>query len=123
VFLPGATFQRTLEPVQNYDTRKFICAPEAIDSRPVHRDGDFFKVFPRLPKRKIVTVILNTEYDVTCRPTTATMDTNRLPVSRIERYSSEVHAYQREVTAWTSVGPHLDLTESISSTCADTTSV
>lgn len=47
MFLPGATLQRTLELV--------------------HRDGDFFKVLLRLPKRKIVTVTLNTEYDVTCR--------------------------------------------------------
>jgi hypothetical protein len=48
VFLSGATLQRTLELVPNYDTHKFIYAPEAIDSKPAHRDGDFFKVFLRL---------------------------------------------------------------------------
>lgn len=77
MFLPGATLQRTLELVPNYDTRKFIYAPEAIDSKPVHRDGDFFKVFLGLPKRKIITVLLNTEYDVTCRRLSPTRAVSR----------------------------------------------
>jgi hypothetical protein len=67
VFLPGATLQRTLELLQNYNAHKVIYAPEVIDSKLVHRDGDFFKVFLRLRKRKLFTIVMNTEYDITYR--------------------------------------------------------
>jgi len=53
--------------------------------------------------------------------TMATMDTNARRFSRIGWYSSAVHGYHRKVTAWTLVGPHLDLTESITVECRQTT--
>jgi hypothetical protein len=56
-------------------------------------------------------------------PTTLTMDTNARRFSRIGRYSSAVHGYQRNVSAWTLVGPHLDLTESITQKSEHTTGV
>ena len=55
--------------------------------------------------------------------TTATVDTKPLGFMRMGRYSSAVHAYQRKVTEWTLVGPHLDLTESITAECRQTTRV
>jgi hypothetical protein len=51
------------------------------------------------------------------------MDTNAPRFSRIGWYSSAVHVYQPKVTAWTLVGPHLDLTESIVEDSGHTTGV
>jgi hypothetical protein len=65
VYLPGATLEATLELLRNYDNHKRIYAPEVVDSRVLSRDGDRLRSFLRLKKQKIITVVLNTEYDVT----------------------------------------------------------
>jgi hypothetical protein len=83
VFLPGATLQRTLDLVQNYDTHKISYAPEVVDSRLLRREGDFFKVFLRLRKHKIITVVLDTEYDVTYRRLGPTRAASRSYSTRI----------------------------------------
>ena len=55
--------------------------------------------------------------------TTATTDTNAPRFRRLVRYSYAVHGYQGKVTAWTLIGPHLDLTESIVEECRQTVGV
>jgi hypothetical protein len=64
VFIPGAGLQRTLALVQNYDEHARIYAPRVLRSKLVRRDGDDFKVSLRLRDRNVVTVVLDTEYDV-----------------------------------------------------------
>lgn len=56
-----------LELVQDYDHHKNIYKPDVIDSRLVSRDGNAFKIYLRLRKKKIVTVVLDTEHDVRYR--------------------------------------------------------
>jgi len=64
VFIPGATLEKTLALVQNYDIHKNIYKPEVIDSRLLSRQGDNFKIYLRLLKKKVITVVLNTNHDV-----------------------------------------------------------
>ncbi len=64
VFVPGATLQRTLASVQDYDRDKVTHRPEVIDSKLLSRDGDHFHIYLRLMKRKVLTAVLNTEHDV-----------------------------------------------------------
>lgn len=64
VFIPGATLGRTLAFLQDYDNQYKFYAPDVQQSRLMQRNGNEFKVFLRLRKTKVVTVILNTEYDV-----------------------------------------------------------
>ncbi|HXY09098.1 MAG TPA: hypothetical protein VEI52_14750 [Terriglobales bacterium] len=64
VFIPGTTLERTLAFLENYDQQYKFYAPDVQQSRLLERDGNHFKVFLRLRKTKVVTVILNTEYDV-----------------------------------------------------------
>jgi hypothetical protein len=64
VFIPGATVARTLALVQDYDNHKRVYQPEVIDSRLVRRNGDDFKVYLRLLKKQILTVVLSTDHDV-----------------------------------------------------------
>lgn len=64
IFVPGATVEQTLALVQNYDNHKNIYQPEVIDSRLISHNGDDFKIFLRLLKTKIITVVLDTDHDV-----------------------------------------------------------
>jgi hypothetical protein len=64
VFVPGATLQSTLALVQDYDRLGRYYRPEVIDSRLLARHGDDFHIFMRLRKQKVITVVLDTEYDV-----------------------------------------------------------
>ena len=64
VFVPNATVEEVLALVQNYDNHKNIYQPEVMDSRLVSHDGNDFKIFLRLLKKKIITVVLDTDHDV-----------------------------------------------------------
>lgn len=64
VFVPGATLQRTLKWVQDYDRHKESYRPEVIDSRVLSHRGNDFKIYMRLRKKKVITVVLDTDHDV-----------------------------------------------------------
>ena len=72
-YVPAATVEQALALVQNYDNHKNIYTPEVIDSKLVSRDGNDFKIFMRLLKKKIITVVLDTDHDVHY----SEIDTNR----------------------------------------------
>ncbi len=62
--LDGTTLTETLALIQDYDNHKNVYQPEVLDSRLIHRSGDHFQIFLRLMKKKIITVILDTDHDV-----------------------------------------------------------
>ena len=62
VFIPGATLRQVLAGVQNYDQHQKLYAPEVIASKTLGRDGNEFRVRLRLLKKKILTVVLETEH-------------------------------------------------------------
>src|SRR5581483_1262201 len=62
-FISGATLDQTLGLVQQYDRHRDYYQPEVVDSKLVSRNGDQFHIFLRLLKKKVLTVILNTEHD------------------------------------------------------------
>ena len=64
VFIPGANLKQTLALLQRYDEHSRIYAPRVLRSKLIHQNGDDFDVFLRLRETKIVTVVLDTEYDV-----------------------------------------------------------
>jgi len=64
VSIPGASLKQTLALLQGYDDHSRIYAPQVLRSRLIQHNGDDFKVFLRLRETKIVTVVLDTEYDV-----------------------------------------------------------
>ena len=67
VFIPGTTIAKTLALIQDYDHHKVIYAPDVLDSALLHRRGNHFKIYLRLLKKKIITVILDTDHDVVYR--------------------------------------------------------
>jgi len=63
-FLPRTTLSEVLGLVQNYDNHRNIYQPEVTASKVLERHGDRFRIHLRLLKKKIITVVLNTEHEV-----------------------------------------------------------
>jgi hypothetical protein len=66
--IAGATVKDVLALVQNYDNHKNIYRPEVIASKLISRRGNDFQIYLRLLKKKIMTVVLDTDHDVQYRP-------------------------------------------------------
>lgn len=67
VFIPGTTLEKTLKFLQDYDDQSKYYAPEVENSKLLSQSGNDFKVYLRLREKKVVTVVLDTEYDVRYR--------------------------------------------------------
>ena len=68
VFIPRATLQRTLAMVQDYDHHKDVYQPEVIASHVISHTGNDYHIYLRLLKKKVITVVLNSEHDVKYTP-------------------------------------------------------
>jgi hypothetical protein len=68
VFIPGATLAKTLALVQDYDNHKKVYQPEVVDSKLLSHNGNDYRVYLRLLKKKVLTVVLDTEHDVRYTP-------------------------------------------------------
>ncbi len=71
-FVPRATLDKTMRLVQDYNNHKNIYGPEVIDSRLISRAGNDFKIFYRFLKKKVITVVLNTDHTVIYHPVSKT---------------------------------------------------
>jgi hypothetical protein len=68
IFIPGATLEKVLRLVQDYDHDKDVYQPEVIGSQLAVRDSNDFKVHLRLLKKKVITVVLDTDYEIHYAP-------------------------------------------------------
>ena len=64
LFIPETTVEDVLALVQDYDNHKNIYKPEVIASRLISHRGNDFQIYLRLLKKKIVTVVLDTDHEV-----------------------------------------------------------
>ena len=64
VFVPGVRLEDVLAVVQDYEQSSRYYAPEVMRSKLVARDGDNFRIALRLREHKVVTVVMDSEYDV-----------------------------------------------------------
>jgi len=64
VFIPATRLQPVLDLVQSYDRHKEYYTPEVVDSRLLARSDGDFKIRLRLLKKKVLTVVLDTEHAV-----------------------------------------------------------
>ncbi len=83
VFVPGVTLVQTLASVQDYGRNKLTHKPEVIDSKLLSHTGNDFKIYLRLMKKKVITVVLDTEHDVRYFPVDATFCYSRSYSTRI----------------------------------------
>src|SRR5579864_3584286 len=82
-FLPAANLKDTLSLIQDYDNHKNIYTPEVIESKLISRRDDDFQICLRLLKKKILTVVLDTEHEVHYRSLDATRWDCRSHTTRI----------------------------------------
>jgi hypothetical protein len=64
VFVPGVSLSKALALVQDYDRHAQIYSPEVVASRVISQQGNHYRVYMRLHKKKILTAVLNTEHEV-----------------------------------------------------------
>ena len=64
VLLPGVKLEDVLAVVQDYDHSARYYAPEVMTSKLIARDGDDFRIALRVQEHKVVTVVMDSEYDV-----------------------------------------------------------
>ena len=64
VFVRGVTLSQLVAMVRDYDHHTHYYAPDVLRSRLISARGDDLHVFMRLKKQKVVSVVLDTEYDV-----------------------------------------------------------
>jgi hypothetical protein len=63
VFIPGATLEKTLRLVQDYDHHAEVYAPQVVSAKIISHAGSDFHIFMRLRQKKVITVTLDTEHD------------------------------------------------------------
>jgi hypothetical protein len=95
-FIPGATVDQVLLVVQDYDNHKHAYSPDVLDSRILRRNGNDFQVRLRLFKRKVVSVVLDTDYDIRYEPLGATDWRSRSYSTRIVEIANARTPRERE---------------------------
>ena len=68
LLVPNATPEQALAVLQNYAAYKSMYPPEIVDSRVLSHSGDRWRVYLKIIKKKVLTAVLNTEYDVVYKP-------------------------------------------------------
>ncbi len=63
-FIPATNIKKTLALIQDYDKHESIYKPEVIASKLINRQGNDFQIYLRLFKKKIMTVVLDTDHEV-----------------------------------------------------------
>ena len=67
-FLPNATLEQVRKVDQDYSEYTRYYAPEIVQSRLLSHEGNLFRVFYRMKKHKVVTVVLDTIHDIEFLP-------------------------------------------------------
>jgi hypothetical protein len=88
IFIPGAKLDQVLRVLQDYNRHSVYYAPDVESAKIESREGDHFRVFMRFRRKKIVTVVLNTEQDVMYFRDSATREHSRSSAVRIREVAN-----------------------------------
>lgn len=96
IFVPGATLAQTLELLKDYDRHAVYYKPDVQRSKILERRGDDFKVFLRFRRKKILTVVLNTEHEIRYFPIDAAHAHSRSRTTRIAEVENHDTPQEKE---------------------------
>ena len=85
VFIPGTSLTSAFKALRNYNNYKVIYNPQIVRSRLISHHGDDYKIYLRLQKSSIVTVTLDTWYDIHFSQIDATQGYTRSFSTRIQQ--------------------------------------
>ncbi len=88
-FMREATLVKVLSAIQNYDSHKAFYKPEVIDSRILEHNGNRYKVRYQYLKKKIITVTLNTDHEITYFPVDSTHEYSKSRTTRVAELDGE----------------------------------
>ncbi len=104
VFVPGATIKQTLALVQDYNEHSRIYAPDVERSKLLDRKGDKFSIFYRVRRKKVITVVMDTYYDVIYGPVIGNRTTSRSYSTRIQEVKDPGQSNERVLAPDTGTG-------------------
>lgn len=98
IFVPRVKLETLRRWVQNYDRHADYFA-EVEKSKLLSRDGENFKIYLRLVRKKVLTVRYNTEHSVVYRDHSATRVSSRSIATKIAEISGAGTAAEKEKTS------------------------
>lgn len=93
--IPQSTIPEIFALIQNYDNHKNIYKPEVLDSKLISRHDDDFQIYLRLLKKKIITVVLDTDHFVRYRLVTPTRWTCSSQTTRIAEVENAGSSHEK----------------------------
>ena len=94
MFIPNTTIAKVRTVMTAYSEYHKLFAPEIVESKILAHEGDHYQVFLRLYKKQILTVVLNTSYDIVYRAP----DRSRLAIDSRSTRIAEVRAPKQSYT-------------------------
>ncbi|MEQ1354258.1 MAG: hypothetical protein ABLT11_09585 [Candidatus Acidiferrum sp.] len=91
VFVPGVTLAETLAALQDYDCDAVYYQPQVTAAKLLAKSNNRFRVFLRIHQTRIITVVLDTEYEIhytTLDNTHAMSQSHSTRISEIENPNS-----------------------------------
>ena len=98
VFIPGAKLDEVLKLLQDYDDHAKYYAPDVEKAKIEAHDGEHFRVYMRFRRKKILTVVLNTEQEITYYRDSPTRAHSRSSATRIAEVENAGTPQEREKT-------------------------
>src|SRR2546427_365073 len=92
----AAAPEQTLRLIQDYYHHSIYYGPDVARSKVLERRGDDFKVYLRFHRKKIITVVLNTEHEIPYSPVDATHAHSRSVATRIAEVENHDRPDERE---------------------------
>jgi len=96
VFIPGVSLAQVMSALQDYDHDADYYRPQVLKSKLLDRSGDVFHVFLRLKQVHVITVVLDTEYEVRYRYLNETHAISRSYSTRISEVENAGEANERD---------------------------
>jgi hypothetical protein len=97
LFVSGMKLGQVVSFLQDYSIHKNFFQPEVIDSRLISHDGNNWKLYYRVVKKKILTVVLNTDHTATYFPLSKTRLHSRSYAIRIAEVKDAGKPTEREL--------------------------
>src|SRR5205823_14895332 len=97
-FFPGVSLAATLQLLQSYNRYQSIYAPTVTAATLKRRSGNTFDILLRIKQKRVLTVVLNTEYTVEYIPLNPKAEFIQSRSIRIAQVENADEAHEREKT-------------------------
>ncbi len=96
VFISGATVDRAVALMQDYDQHAVLFRPNVARSKTVEREGDVFRVYLRFFMKKVITVVVNSDHEARFTRLAPDRAQSRIYSTRIAEVESPDTPQERE---------------------------